>query len=666
MKAGFLGTAAAAALLLSACAEPPAPPRTTTLKPLTQIDGVWYLDQNWDQDARQWYYNTTQGSQLMPYDWFMALQDPATGKPFVDGVTGFGYLAGTKGKWNPEGLPVGFVKDTGTDKSTWIGMSCAACHTGDVTVNGRTIRVDGAVTTGDLYGFIAALSKTVHLTATDKAAFEPFADRVLGAKAPIGKRIALATNLKNFDKSFALFVAQSTPDTPWGPMRTDAFGMIFNRVSAIDLNIAANAKPPNAPVSYPYLWDAPHQPKVQWNGLLPNTTGFDALGRNAGEVLGVFGTIALKKPTLTHYYYDSSVRGRNLVAMENQLRALRSPLWPEEIAGRIDPIKAAAGQAIYKDNCESCHAVLPREKSYQTAPINMVPLFNWAKPNDPAAVIGAFQTMCVAGVDAAVAKGLVTVSYATDPKMALDALCNSVDTGVLNGVAMPPKLLGGTPLNKTDLAANLLSNAVIGAVFGDIAREPAILGDLLLGDKAPPPWKGAPSAGTGDNWSAPAGKTTKPKLDLSQLLVKGGKLTEDHQKLLTILQKQKEARAAEAKAAGQSETTDAATKLAETIKTLLAYKARPLDGIWATAPYLHNGSVPNLYEMLLAPGDRSKTFRMGTTSIDPVKVGVDSAAKDNNFTFDTSKPGNLSTGHDFGAALSETQRWQVIEYLKSL
>lgn len=665
MKAGFLAAASTAALLLSACAEPPAPPRTTTLKPLTQIDGVWYLDQNWDQEARQWYYNTTQGSQLIPYDWFMALQDPATGKPFVESITRFGYLAGTKGKWNPDGLPVGFVKDTDPDKSTWMGMTCAACHTGDVTINGRTMRVDGAVTTGDLYAFLAELSKAVHLTATEKAVFEPFAERVLGAKAPLGKRIALAAKLKSFDKSFALFVAQSTPDTPWGPMRTDAFGMIFNRVSAIDLNIPKNAKAPNAPVSYPYLWDAPHQPKVQWNGLLPNTTSFDALGRNAGEVLGVFGKLDLKKPTLTHYYYDSSVRGRNLIAMENQLRALRSPLWPEEVAGRIDPIKAAAGEAIYKDNCESCHAVLPREKGYQTAPINMIPLFNWANPNDPKAVLAAFGTMCAAGVDAAVAKGMVTIHYASDPKMAVDALCNNVDTGVLAGTAMPPKALGGTPLNNPDLAANLLSNAVIGAMFGNIVHDPAILGDLLLGDKAPPPWKGAPAA-TGDNWSAPAGKKAKPGLDLAQLMVKGGKLTDDHQKLLAILQKQKEARAADAKEAGTSETTDAATKLAETVKTLLAYKARPLDGIWATAPYMHNGSVPNLYEMLLPPGERSKSFKMGTTSVDPVKVGVDSAAKDNNFTFDATKPGNLSTGHDFGAALSETQRWQVIEYLKSL
>ncbi|AWK87121.1 di-heme-cytochrome C peroxidase [Azospirillum thermophilum] len=660
---------AAAALLLNACADqPPAPPRTTTLKPLTEIGGIWYLDQNWDQDARQWYYNTTQGSQIMPYDWFMALVDPATGKPFVESVTTrFGYLAGSPGKWNPDRLPVGFAQDKDADGSAWIGMTCAACHTGDVRINGRTIRVDGAVTTGDLYAFIDGLSKAVHATATDEARFAAFAERVLGPNAPVGKRISLAAKLKSFDKSFAAFVAASTPDTPWGPMRTDAFGMIFNRVSAIDLNLPKNNRAPNAPVSYPYLWDAAHQPKVQWNGLLDNKTAFDALGRNAGEVLGVFGKITLKPPAdAAHYYYSSTVRGRNLVAMENQLRALRSPLWPEQVAGRIDPIKAAAGEEIYTRTCGSCHAVLPREKGYDTAPITMVPLFNWPKPKDPQAVLAAYMTMCAAGVDAAVAKGLVSVNYAADPKMALDAVCRKVDTGVIAGVAMPPKLLGGAPLDNPDLAANLLSNAVIGAIFGDIAREPGLIEDLLLGDKAPPPWKGAPEGG----WtaaSAKSGKYAKPVFDTTPLVKKGAAMTDDHRKLLSVLARQKggevQAVSPEATAEAAADTT---AKLAETVMSLLAYKARPLDGVWATAPYMHNGSVPNLYEMLLPPEKRSVSFRMGTTAIDPVKVGVDTAAQDNSFVFDTTKPGNRNTGHDFGKDLSDEQRWQLIEYVKSL
>lgn len=51
------------------------------------------------------------------------------------------------------------------------------------------------------------------------------------------------------------------------------------------------------------------------------------------------------------------------------------------------------------------------------------------------------------------------------------------------------------------------------------------------------------------------------------------------------------------------------------------YKARPLNGIWATAPYLHNGSVPTLHDLLLPPQQRPKTFRVGCREYDPDKVG---------------------------------------------
>ncbi len=679
MKTPVYATLAATALLLASCAEPPKPPRPVPVKPPTEVNGLWYLDQGWSQEARQWYYTTTQGSQIMRYDWFMALEDPQTKQPFVKSITRYGYPANTSANWNPDLLPVGFVKDVDPDKTEWFGMTCAACHTGDVTVNGKTMRIDGAVTTGDLYGFISGLSNAVHTTVTSDAAFQPFATRVLGANATDQQKLALYNALKDFDRSFAEFVAASTPDMPWGPMRTDAFGMIFNRVSAIDLNLPKNNRAPNAPVSYPYLWDAPHQPRVQWNGLLPNATAFDALGRNAGEVLGVFGKVTLKPPAdAAHYYYKSTVRGRNLVDMENQLRKLRSPVWPDSLAGNVDIVKAAAGEPIYKENCESCHAILPRGETYTTAPIQMVSLFNWAQPDNAKAVIAAFGTICTKGVDAAVAAKMITVNYDADPKMAVDALCRQVDTGAIANVAMPPQLLGGKPLKNPDLAANLLSNAVIGAILGDLVREPGLLLDLMKGDDAPAPWL---TASAPADWS-PESRAKGGTLDTTPFVKPGAKQTADHQKVIAALTGRGQtkptvgavpaggsaakAAAAPAKASTSGSATADEEALAGTIKMLLAYKARPLDGVWATAPYMHNGSVPNLYEMLLPASQRSATFRMGSTSIDPVKVGVDSSAAGATFVYDTTKPGNRNTGHEFGAGLTDAQRWQLLEYLKTL
>ena len=100
---------------------------------------------------------------------------------------------------------------------------------------------------------------------------------------------------------------------------------------------------------------------------------------------------------------------------------------------------------------------------------------------------------------------------------------------------------------------------------------------------------------------------------------------------------------------------------------LLAYKARPLDGIWATAPYLHNGSVPTLYDLLLPAAQRPASFALGTRAYDPVKVGYVTIAPENRFVFAANLEGNGNTGHDYGASkMSDADRWALVEYMKTL
>src|ERR1700722_627923 len=96
------------------------------------------------------------------------------------------------------------------------------------------------------------------------------------------------------------------------------------------------------------------------------------------------------------------------------------------------------------------------------------------------------------------------------------------------------------------------------------------------------------------------------------------------------------------------------------------YVARPLSGVWATAPYLHNGSVPTLWH-LLRPDQRPRTFITGNLEYDPVKVGYATSGK--GWTFDTSQPGNSNIGHvgdKYGTNLSEDQKAALLEYLKSI
>jgi hypothetical protein len=111
------------------------------------------------------------------------------------------------------------------------------------------------------------------------------------------------------------------------------------------------------------------------------------------------------------------------------------------------------------------------------------------------------------------------------------------------------------------------------------------------------------------------------------------------------------------------------------VRAPLQYKARPLNGIWATPPYLHNGSVPNLYALLSPVAERPKTFYLGNREYDPVNVGYRMEAFPGGFKLDTSIRGNSNSGHEFnkgsgkgiiGPLLTPDERRALIEYLKTL
>jgi mono/diheme cytochrome c family protein len=100
------------------------------------------------------------------------------------------------------------------------------------------------------------------------------------------------------------------------------------------------------------------------------------------------------------------------------------------------------------------------------------------------------------------------------------------------------------------------------------------------------------------------------------------------------------------------------------------YANQPLDGIWARAPYLHNGSVPTLRDLLEPPDDRPKVFYRGDDLYDQRKVGFAYATPEAGgrrlFQFDTSIPGNGNGGHEYGTQLSDDDKAALVEYLKTL
>ena len=178
---------------------------------------VAWLPQNWTEEQRRRYYHTAQGSELLPYAWFLALEQPRFtvkgAAPFKDDryLQGFGFIPDSAYEQNPDGLPVGFARDdrfvdpyTGQTQVV-LGITCAACHTGELFYGGKAIRIDAGPTLIDLQKFTEALGLAVTWTYYDPPRFRRFAGRVLGPNHSHADRVRLRRALKYYlDTTFTV------------------------------------------------------------------------------------------------------------------------------------------------------------------------------------------------------------------------------------------------------------------------------------------------------------------------------------------------------------------------------------------------------------------------------------------------------------------------------
>ena len=580
------------------------------LFPQFAFSQVKFLEQNWNADERQEFYTTTQGSRIMPYKWFVALETADGTDSFLrNRIPALGYISNPKSSNNPDSLPVGYVKDTDMAGGEWMGLNCSACHTNQIAIGNAVYQIDGAPTLADMWGMLEGLDESISATRADAAKYERFERKVLGTNTSRSKRKLLKEEFAKFALYWKGFVNDSRVTHPWGRARLDAFGMIFNRVLAIDLKKPINSRPPDAPVSYPFLWGTSFEDRVQWNGSAENHNDVERLGRNVGEVLGVFGeaTFEPKRRTATFVKTTSTVRTSakrlNQVKLENLLKKLWSPNYP----GPINQSKMQAGKVLFDRHCVSCHEVVPHGQ--QDRRVN---------------VVMTLQS-----------------EVKTDPKMVENAaLGEDADMGPLRKVVgFRRKMPRGEALQR------LVKLAII-SPYRDVSKSDSLIGTILSNDLFEP-----------DEIAA-----FLSEMDLGsteeKLTVAARKLVEKFDgRLEKYFEDLSKAKKWDKEHATNSDVESPA---------VLAYKARPLDGIWATAPYLHNGSVPNLYELLL-PGDkRTKTFHVGSNKFDSEKVGFSTNEDKGTTLFDTSLEGNSNAGHDMYGEFDHDERMQLVEYMKSL
>ena len=556
--------------------------------PAYQAPGeIVYLEQGWTADERQQFYHTAQGTRLLPYEWFMALEQPclrlSSCGPFAAKtyLGRFGFLESPPDpKLNPDGLPIGFARQQNfydpIVKQTYpvVGLTCAACHTGELHHGKYAVRIEGGPAMIELSQFQKALGIALMLTRRFPFRFDRFADKVLGPGASEENKQALSVRL---DRSLetALAELKATDQAkiyvnPAGFVRTDALTRIGNQVFAVNMKNDANYAPANAPVRYPQIWDASWFTWVQYNSSIA-----DPLVRNVGEALGVRAVAKLYGDDAAEY--ENSVEVASLKKLEDLLagtapyQGLRSPKWPA-VFPPLDTGKAARGAELYKQRCQGCH--LPPVEELRKDLASEKPRY-WVENGQKR----RFLRVTDVPVD----------RIGTDPHEAMDFINRKADTGDLR-------------LGTVTAAVGLdtVTNAIVNGFFKKMQFTP----------EQQIEWRGYREPG------------------------------------------------------------------ADPVRAEPIYKARPLNGIWAVAPYLHNGSVPNLYLLLSPQAERPKQFWLGRKQFDSVNVGYSTEKLDRGYLYDVSREGSSNAGHEFkdgprgkgviGPALSPDDRWAIIEYLKSI
>ncbi|MBX9637754.1 MAG: hypothetical protein K2Q45_09425 [Nitrosomonas sp.] len=579
------------------------------------------LDQGWDKEIRQLFWFTSQGSRIIPYNWFMWLEQANNNNLFrnVDYMEMLRYLPMRSSEKNPAGLPIGFALDQ--DKKTgeaWVGLTCAACHTNQIDYKGTRMLIEGAPTLANFVKFFSDLVDALDKTNNNTEKFTRFAKKVLGSEYSEINANELHKELA--ETTFKLAQRSNVNDLPAGyPTdftsygRLDAFGNIQNAASAFALHDLSNKNAPTAPVSYPFLWGTHQSNVVQWNGSAPNTPVIGPLVRNIGEVVGVFGDLDMREAPwwrkLLHQKveYSATVNLHNLGELELWVKQLRSPDWSDKNINLppVDMVKSAKGSILYKQLCNNCHEVIPRDQQGNKYKANMTSL----------AEVG------------------------TDPTMAINADYHMAKTLLLEGTKT--SILFGDKFAETAPAIELAVNGVIGLVLKDPIKaiEAGLISELDYSKK-------------------------EHKAELKNAMEKQLKdFKSGADSMKDLLEKYiKERKAAKKSGLSVSNTPDL---------NKLAYKARPLNGIWATAPYLHNGSVPNLWELLKKPEDRITEFWVGNREFDPVNVGFDINQGLSKFSVYESgtkniMPGNSNRGHHYGTDLTDDDKRSLIEYMKTL
>ncbi len=560
----------------------------------------------WTNLARQQYYVQDQGSRMIPLKWIQALKQ-SNGQPFMAAsLSRYGYLPNPK----TPNIPIGFSVAIEKNGDKTLGMTCSACHTRQIDVAGISYRIDGGPAISNFQGFMADLDKAVNTVLMDTTAFASFATSVLGHLPLKPEEDVLRAAVNEWFLPHHTLVSRALPTPAWGFGRLDAISMIFNRLTGLDIGTT----PDHIIAENIKRADAPARYPFLWNASVQDYTQWAGFSPNGNRLLGLSRNLGEVTGVFAKFYPKqdpTNVLKMNYVA-ENSANFAGLNINEELI------MKLAAPKWPWTLDA----ALVTAGKAVFAKP----------DPNQGNKSCVDCHAIKTGDLRSFTAKTWATpiVDVGTDSRE-IGLLGSEVKTGVMENAKIFPN---DEPIKAVDKAIKVLAVAGEGAMiqhyFPSLLTSPEQIGVDLVGM-------------TVTDFATAVSSVDK------QNLGGFGTLADIKQ----FIQKQ----------------TASGTTTSSTTPSY-PYEARVLKGIWAVAPYLHNGSVPTLAELLKPAASRVASFKVGT-AYDIVNVGLAVTQPKFNYTLKTTdctnrNSGNSRCGHEFGASFSAQEKTALIEYLKSL
>jgi mono/diheme cytochrome c family protein len=588
-----------------------------------------------------------EGSEVFPIDWLRATTSVRTGRPFLDNLDRFGLYADPDGPSVPGDatarLPVGLTltKPIGSEMEM-LGVNCSACHSTTIQFNGHKVRIDGAPNVFDITEFYEDVFLSAEATVTDPAKLTAFLTRLKeqGPRDPPTR--LLVALLPHLETAAGVNAAADLAglllghlrslfrdDTPVSPAEVARLAALFTEPSAegrqaIEADLAQlraaqpvwnalKAKFEAAKAAVAELRDLPPEalPMLEARFVfLKKIKRQQAL--SAGLPKPGPGRVDAFANARLFLFADADARPPSAPVRYPAIWALDNRHWVHWDGNTNSIAERNAGQAL------GLGALVDTRTMKSTLlPVNLYRLEDYVRKLPAPGWPAEFGPVNPSSAEYGQGKALYAQHCASchegREKRETADLPDGKGRKILANGKVLVYLIGTDDTRQANFAAPLADGRNFARELGALQRK---IKDRAIADHA-------------EELARPGIKEIRDRMDA---------LDRDPEWL-----------------------------------TNRGYIARPLAGAWATAPFLHNGSVPSIADLLKPAKDRPRTFWVGAREYDPQRLGYcyekDRIPADQQAylrEFDTSLPGNANGGHEFGTALQEDAKRALLVYLKGL